>query len=135
MTYQGIRPGRDKAGILAVRHGHIPTPTEIGASQDRKPDAERGAHEADEAHQHAGVEYQQPLVRKHMTDDRDSQRQHHEGEETQAYGDLTPPYPSAASPAHHDSGRQAPVRDERQPECKDEPTVDRHGCEMRAGYF
>src|SRR6516225_967341 len=135
MAYQGIWAGRDQPGILAVRRGYIPTPAEIGARQDRKPDAERGAHETDEAHQHAGVECQQPLVRQHMTVDRNAQSEHHEGEETQAYGDLTPPYPSAANPPHHGNGRQAPIRDERQPESKDEPTVVVHGCEVRTGYF
>jgi hypothetical protein len=70
-----------------------------------------------------------------MAEDRKLQYQHNQSKKTQAYCDLAPPEPAAADTAHHSAGRQAPVRDEGEPEREDEPAVDCHGRGMQLiGY-
>lgn len=66
-----------------------------------------------------------------MADDRNVQDEQNKGKETQAYRDLPPPYPTAAGTSLHATSRYAPVRDENEPDCGDQPAVDCHSGETR----
>src|SRR5262249_39601011 len=130
MAYQGIWAGREQLGMLAIRRVCAPILVEIGAGQDGKPYAEHRAHETDEPQYEARVECIRGRIRQNAAGRGNLQYDYDKGEETQTYCDFTPPHPSVADTAHHGAGRHAPVHDENEPECRDQPATG--GCRAQA---